>query len=120
MGSEPGQTDDLINIFRCWKLPCSTENRLQAAIEEMLVAVGIPFEREKRIAKGVIDFLVEGIGVECKISGTYQEVMEQVARYCYCDEINEILLVTSCTHHRKLEGLRFQGKVIRVYWISLW
>jgi hypothetical protein len=111
---------NLISLLKHWKLPTSNENRLQAALEQVLIELEIPFEREKRLEAGVIDFCVDGLGVECKVKGSYPSVMEQVARYCGSQAIDSILVVTTVAAHRKLDGMQFQGKVVRVYWLNVW
>lgn len=111
---------DLISLLKHWKLPTSNENRLQAALEQVLVELELPFEREKRLETGIIDFCVDRLGVECKVKGSYPSVMEQVARYCCSQEIDGILVVTTVAAHRKLDGMQFQGKVVRVYWLNVW
>lgn len=111
--------DDLRSILKQWKLPVWDEKVMQASLAQVLQEQGLAFEREKKLDNGQIDFLVGKIGVECKIAGTWVEVLRQLAKYAAADCIEEILVVTTKpTHFQKIDGRTLQGKPIRVYWIT--
>lgn len=111
-------SSDLISTLRQWKLPTWEEKAMQVALAEVLTTCEIPFERERKLVGGIIDFLVGSIGIECKIASTYSQVAEQLLRYMQNDEVTEIILVTTVASHRKLDGITLLGKPVIVHWIS--
>ena len=65
-----------------------------------------------------IDFLINGVGVECKISGSKNDVLRQLARYAEFEVIEELVLVTTRAAHRDLDGITLNGKRVHVHWVS--
>lgn len=65
-----------------------------------------------------IDFLINGIGVECKIAGSKNDVLRQLSRYAEFDVIEELVLVTTRASHRDLDGITLNGKRVHVHWVS--
>jgi hypothetical protein len=78
------------------RLPLSSEQRLQDAIEKRFADAGLAFEREKRLsAHDVVDFMVGTIAVEVKIKGGKRDIYRQCSRYCEHESVAEIVLVTN-------------------------
>lgn len=89
---------DLARVIRARRCDLSDEKRTQADIAEALVAEGLSFRREARLAPGdVIDFLVqERFGVEIKLRGARKkDVYRQLQRYAGHDTIEGLLLVSN-------------------------
>ena len=65
-----------------------------------------------------IDFLINGVGVECKVKGSKNDVLRQLARYAEFEVIEELVLVTTRASHRELDGITLNGKMVHVHWVS--
>lgn len=88
--------EDIGRLLQGYRFSTSSEAVLQQAIERVLVEHGVAHEREVRLAVGDrIDFLIDGVGIECKIDGTLPALIRQVERYTLHGRIGEILVVTS-------------------------
>lgn len=93
--------DELFQSLAGYKLPFGVEQRLQDALEAVLIDLGITFEREVTLRKGDrIDFLVGSIGIECKVDGSMNTVASQLLRYAESDRISGLILVTTRNTHR--------------------
>ncbi len=97
----PQTAEQLASLLFYVRYHISTEADLQADIEKLLRAKGIPFEREYPLDKqSRIDFLIDsGIGVEVKIGSTLQAVQRQLWRYAKHDKISGLILVTTRSKH---------------------
>jgi len=110
---------DLINLLGSYRLSTQTEKDMQSDIEQVLTAACIDFSRERKLtALDIVDFLVGTVGVECKIKGAYGSVLSQLSRYARSELVTEILLVTTKASHRRLRGVKLNGKVVQVVWIN--
>jgi len=99
-------------------LQFTTEDDLQAAIQECLDGHGVYPQREVVLSdeKSRIDLLAGSVGIEVKIEGSWSAVVRQLTRYAKCPEIVAVVLVTSrAKHHHIPEQLA--GKPI--YLVSL-
>lgn len=77
------------------RLPLDNEKATQRALEQALTAAGIAHRREVPLDHGnVIDFLVDGIGVELKLKGSARAIYRQLERYSEHGEVRAILLLT--------------------------
>jgi len=87
------------SVFDSQRFSLEDEKVLQAEIEKELIEFNIPYEREVYLdgnIKNQIDFVLFGnIGMEVKIKGNKANVYRQCARYCACDQINQLILITS-------------------------
>lgn len=93
----------LVDLLGCESLPARNEKKMQEAIAGLLVESNIDFVRECRLSKrDRIDFLVNGIGIETKISGSYTNVASQLLRYCESELVKHLILVTTKASHRQL------------------
>lgn len=97
----------------------SNEAELQRGIEIVLAShplfLGIANFREVEIkGAGRIDFLVRGIGVECKVAGSVASIAPQILSYLESSVVDALLLVTTKRAHTALEGTHL-GKLVRVH-----
>jgi hypothetical protein len=79
-----------------------SETDLHAELADALSAAGHDVRREVRLSDGAsrIDMLVDRVGIEVKVDGTWKAVAWQLLRYAKCDEIDELVLVTTRASHR--------------------
>jgi hypothetical protein len=95
-----------------YKISYSTEAEMQGGIEAVFVANNIPYEREKILSKkDRVDFLVNNIAIECKISGGVNSIHRQISRYAEYDNVHGIILYTS-KHMGSLETLNDKPVVV--------
>ncbi|WP_143206263.1 hypothetical protein [Singulisphaera sp. GP187] len=75
------------------------EKRAQADVEQLLTAAGIAYEREVRLTESdIVDFLVEGIGLELKLKGVRKkEIYRQLCRYARHPRVDSLLLASNLT-----------------------
>lgn len=92
------------------------EDALQRGVAEVLGREGFAFEREVCLnAHDRLDFLVERVAIECKISGSLSMVTRQVHRYVQSPLVEALVLVTTRTRHQSLSN-RINNKPVRVVW----
>jgi hypothetical protein len=107
--------DRLVAAIRANRYRFSDEKGLQDGLEQVLVQLGLRFEREARIAPGEVpDFLLEdGTAIEVKVDGSLSAVTRQLHRYAQHERVRALLLVTTrWTHARMPESMN--GKPVRV------
>ncbi len=88
------------------------EDALQRHIHELLTAVGIESEREWQLSDGKsrVDIFIprperdrmlrrNGIAVEVKVAGSASDALRQLERYSRCDEVFDLVLVTTKAAH---------------------
>lgn len=114
--------DEIAKLLRRHRLPFGTEKRLQLAVQRVLIAgrpPGTNLWREMRFDdRNIIDFCTdEGIGIECKVSGSPSQVLGQLTRYAEFDEISGLVLVT-CRHTHRFAATEILGKPFRVVWVG--
>jgi hypothetical protein len=87
---------DVARLIRQTPLLMNDEKRLQAELERLLVANGIPNKREVDLGDGdIIDFMLPGgLGMEVKIKEGKRAIYRQCRRYCSHAQVSELLLVT--------------------------
>ena len=89
---------DLVRLLRRCRLDLSSEKHLQEGVERAFRDSGISFEREKRLAQDIPDFLVEGgIVIECKMHKKARKiaVYQQICRYAAHPEVTAIILAAN-------------------------
>ena len=93
----PGLLQRLVSLIRSARLDLSNEKQSQADLESLLIAAGIPYEREVRLsATDIVDFLIDGIALELKLHGAVKKsVYRQLVRYAKHDRVKVILLASS-------------------------
>lgn len=73
-----------------------SEKVTQAEIGKMLYEKCIPHHRELALSKGsIIDFLIDGVGIEVKLRASPKAIFQQLLRYCQFEEVNAIILITN-------------------------
>lgn len=89
----------IVRLLHQHRFDLSTEKRLQADVEQALMASGVPFEREKALSKTDIpDFFIEGgIVVECKMRNKSRKVAiyEQLSRYAKHPSVTALILASN-------------------------
>ena len=92
---KPG-IESVMRVLSLRRLPLEDEKQTQNAIAEVFDEHFDCWEREKRIAGGIIDFVVFGeVGVEVKIKGAPREIHRQLERYAQEPALRTLLLVSS-------------------------
>jgi hypothetical protein len=83
-------------ILSSARFPLNNEKELQAAIEIRLKDNYANFNREYRFDQNnIVDFFVNGIAIEVKISGNAKAIYKQCERYCQFDKVKSLILVTN-------------------------
>jgi alkanesulfonate monooxygenase SsuD/methylene tetrahydromethanopterin reductase-like flavin-dependent oxidoreductase (luciferase family) len=90
----------IVDLLSARRFSYGNEEDLQAAIASALEDAGFEPEREVRVTGGRIDLLVARVGIEVKVAGSPDRVLEQLRRYAASDEIDGLVLVTSQFKHR--------------------
>jgi len=86
----------LAKLLKGYRYNFGNEAMLQDGIERVFKENRIPFRREFRLGDaGIIDFMVERIGLEVKVKGSPSAVGRQVLDYLCRPELDEIVVVTS-------------------------
>lgn len=79
-----------------YRLDITSEATVQDQIEKVLQESKIEYYREFRLSSNDrIDFFIGGIGIEIKINGPVRAIFRQCAKYCACDEIESLVLVSA-------------------------
>lgn len=83
------------NILLTSRYNLADEKNLQLEIANSFTG-HIDFRREVRLSPTeTIDFMVEDIGIEIKINGSAKKIYRQCERYCACDQVQMLILVTN-------------------------
>jgi hypothetical protein len=105
----------VVALLRAYRFDESSEDALQRGVDVVLRDTWFGFEREARLsARDRIDFLVGGLGIECKVDGSTAEVARQLERYAKLDAIDELVLVTTKNRHRAVPR-EMNGKRVLVH-----
>lgn len=92
---------ELVNIvygaLKGKKLFLNDEKVLQLEIYQLLAGpAGAQLEREKHLSeKNIIDFFIDGLGIEVKIKGSRKQIYRQCERYCQFQEVKALILITN-------------------------
>lgn len=99
----------------------ASEQAFQDTIERRLEALGVPFQREKRLPGkfGRIDFALdldgERVGIECKAVVTGQATARQLLKYALSGEFDRLVLLTSRAYALPAEHFTREGQLIPVH-----
>lgn len=86
----------LVHLIESLRLPLSREKVLQRELSPFLDRFGESVQREHDLGDGdVIDFLVDGVGLELKIKGQRRAIFRQCERYCRHDAVKALVLATN-------------------------
>lgn len=94
---------DVLDVIRGARFLWASEDDLQRGLADALEQAGFRVEREVRLnARDRIDLLVDGVGIEVKITGAWRDVERQLRRYLESTVLNELVLVTAKALHRRI------------------
>jgi hypothetical protein len=110
--------EGICNILGAYNIATHDEAAMQRDVATILDSVCAYVKEAVLSAKDRVDFLVGGVGVECKIDGAKNDVLRQLLRYSESDAIKSLVLVTTKAKHRSLDGLELSGKRLHVVWVS--
>jgi hypothetical protein len=107
--------DEVLGALRRCRFLHATELDLQEGIAGALTAGGLGVRREVPLsARDRIDLLVDRVGIEVKIAGSWRDVQRQLERYAESDQIDELVLVTTKPLHNRVAAV-MNGKPVRVH-----
>lgn len=88
--------DDITKILLNKKFSLHSEKVLQQELNKELSGWAVGLQREYRLdGKNIIDFFVDGVGIEVKINGNRKDIFKQCKRYCDFFEVKSLILVTN-------------------------
>lgn len=109
--------DEVCSLLGGFRFAFADEDDLQQGLADALASLGLAPEREVRLGSaGRIDLLVDGVGIEVKVTGQAARVSAQLSRYAERPEVRELLLVTTRARHRPPHEL--SGKPCRVHLVT--
>lgn len=92
---------EVLEVLRPKRISLTDEKRTQEDIFNALIAAAAAnaagwstVEREVRICGGIIDLLVDRVGIEVKIDGRPAEIRRQVEKYADEPSLEGLILVT--------------------------
>lgn len=111
-----GATGNLVKAaIATFRFNFVTEEELHRGLAELFVLTGLQAEAEVVLAPGDrIDFLIESIGVEAKISGSATEILRQLQRYAASPRVSELVLVTRKLQHARQFPPTVAGKPLHL------
>lgn len=72
------------------------EKILQQQVEDVFRNSQVPYEREVKLNNmSIIDFVIDGVGIELKINGSGKEIYRQLVRYSEFPQIKALVLITN-------------------------
>lgn len=85
----------LVAALRKYRIPQSSEEAAQHAIEQALTREGFRIEPQKVLSAGErIDIFTDGIAIEIKVKGGRTAIYRQLERYARIETVTGLLLVT--------------------------
>lgn len=93
----------LLDVLVGYRYPLGDEKQLQHHLEQKLIEHDLSYQREVLLMNqfdepcGLIDFLIDGVGVELKVKGQKMATYRQIVRYCESSAIKQIVLLTNRT-----------------------
>lgn len=96
----------------------ANELAMQDQVARALVSLGLEHQRERALSpRDRPDFMVGGLAVEVKVSGSGTAVLAQVLRYLEHDHVTGAVLVTTRTRHWAPEEAH--GKPIALIYVTM-
>lgn len=90
------EINTIAKLLQGKRLSLQIEKKTQTEIEQILMDASVMYNREFALSKGsIIDFLIEGIGIEVKLKASSKAIFQQLLRYSQFEEIKGIILVTN-------------------------
>lgn len=103
----------LARLFRDGGYQYASEVDLHHRLEQVMRDAGYDPAPEARIVGGRVDFLVDGTGIEVKVSGTPDALLRQITRYAADPQVRDLLVVTTIHRHTHLPR-KVGGKPVEV------
>jgi len=106
----------IVQVLELASLAHVHEDELQGGIAAALDAAGIVARREVVLSDGRsrIDLLTDDrIGIEVKVAGSWANVVRQLTRYAKCDDVDELVLVTTRVAHHNIPA-DLEGKPVHL------
>lgn len=112
---------DVAQVLRGVDMHFGHEAELQQALDEVFHDQGWDVEREFALdgsRDSIVDFFLDGLAIEVKVDGTPAAVLRQLQRYAACQEVRELLLVTTKHRHRDAIPETLSDKPVHVFLIQ--
>ena len=94
----------------------TNEVELQNSIANIFEREGVQFQREVKLnSRDRIDFLVDGIGIECKVGHPTTQVIRQLHRYVESPLVKEVALVTTRQRHNEIPAVLGEKRITVIY-----
>lgn len=108
----------LVDAIEDYRYNIQNEMDFHKGLEQAFAEAHLEVVHEYNLGKsGNIDFFLDGIGIEVKVKGSSSAVLRQIYKYLECDEVKEIILVTTKNTHRGMPN-ELLGKSVHVVVIS--
>lgn len=85
---------DIIHVLQTRRFNLHDEIELQKEMRDAMAAFS-PVQSYPLDKTSLIDFFIDGIGIEVKIKGSRKKIYDQCKRYCRFQQINSLILVTN-------------------------
>lgn len=88
---------EFVSIISSHRFSLSNEKELQKDIADVLMSLGVEFQREFRLSsEDIVDFMFkEGFVAEIKIKASKRSIYRQCKRYCSHEAVTGLVLVTA-------------------------
>lgn len=86
------KVEKILNILNSYHFSIHDEKYLQEEISQVFKEENIEFKKEHKLSNGIIDFMIDDIGLEVKIKGQNMAIYRQIERYMENDSIKAIIL----------------------------
>lgn len=117
--------EGVLKLLGSYRLRFGTEDQLQCDLKQALTEAGLSegtdFVREHRLCgESRIDFYLPpiGLGIECKVDGSYSAVYQQLIRYAEQRSIESLILVSRRKAHAPQQEM-LRSKPIGFVWVGV-
>lgn len=110
----PILASQIVTLLSSTRFHFASEAELQRQIAEVFADNKFPCHREFNLtAADRVDFFIEpGLAIEVKIGGSATMIIRQLHRYAQCEQVKELILVTSSLRHIIGLPLALNGKKV--------
>lgn len=92
----PTQPEEIVASLRRGRYSLEREKETQAEIAAAFGLMPIAYRREVDLgSRNIIDFLIDGTGVEVKLGGSKRAIYAQCERYCETGKLSALILATN-------------------------
>lgn len=93
--------EQLAALLHSHRYTWNNEAELHKHLAAVLTEAGHTVQREVTVAPRCrIDLVVDRTGIEVKVNGTPETVARQLQRYAHSDDLDALVLATTCVRHR--------------------